>query len=66
MGMGFRIGLALVLLLGVLWAVWGFKDRPLTARPVPDIKGVYQGPADQPASEAAREAARLRARHQAF
>lgn len=66
MGIALRVGLALTVLLLMLWSVWGFKDRPLTERPIPDLKGVYQGPGDQPADEATREVARLRARHQAF
>lgn len=64
--MALRIGLALLLLLIVLWSVWGFKDRPLSPRPLADIKGVYQGPQDQPADEGMRELMRTRARHQAF
>lgn len=66
MGMALRVGLALLVLLVILWSVWGFKDRPLSPRPILDVKGVYQGPADQPTDEDAREQARLRARHQAF
>lgn len=66
MAIALRVGLALLVLLAILWSVWGFKDRPLSPRPIVDIKGVYQGPADQPMDEVAREVARQRARHQAF
>lgn len=66
MAMALRIGLALLIMLAILWSVWGFKDRPLSPRPIADVKGVYQGPPDQPMDEAAREAARQRAWNQAF
>ncbi len=57
-----RVVLALALLLAVLWAVWGFKDRPLAERPLLFEKGRYLGKPDQPVDPEIIERTRLRAR----
>ncbi len=57
-----RMFVALIILVLLLWAAWGFKDRPLMPRPLDFEKGSYplaleKGPADEVIEEM-----RLRAR----
>ncbi len=63
-GILLRVAAALLILLAVLWGVWGYKDRPLSERPIVFEKGRYVGPEDQPFDPKAIEQTRLRARAQ--
>ncbi len=57
-----RMFVALMILILLLWAAWGFKDRPLTPRPLDLEKGSYPLAIEKGPSEEVIERTRLRAR----
>ncbi len=59
---GVRVFLALMILILLLWAAWGFKDRPLTPRPLDLEKGTYPLAIEKGPSEEVIERTRQRAR----
>jgi len=57
-----RLFVALVILVLLLWAAWGFKDRPLAPRPLDLEKGSYPLAVERGPSDEVIERTRLRAR----